>query len=201
MLWPLIDTMPGCATSWSSTTVRGTIPDDPRILDYEELIADAEPHPFGVVTDEDQAASMCYTSGTTGNPKGVVYSHRSIMLHAMCAMMVDTLGVSESDRILPVVPMFHANAWGLCQAGVFAGSEFVFPGRDLSAEAIAELVVSQRATLAGGVPTVWMGVRPLLQGRDLSACAPSSAGVRPCPSPWPRRTGPSSASRFARRGA
>ena len=168
VLWPLIDTMPGVRHVVVIDDGEGDIPSDERILDYEALIADAEPHAFGVVTDENQAASMCYTSGTTGNPKGVVYSHRSIMLHAMCAMMADTLGVSESDRLLPVVPMFHANAWGLCQAGVFAGSEFVFPGRDLSAEAIAELVVSQRPTLAGGVPTVWMGVRPLLEGRDLS---------------------------------
>ncbi|MDQ2725096.1 MAG: long-chain fatty acid--CoA ligase [Actinomycetota bacterium] len=168
LLWSLIDTMPGVRHVVVIDDGEGDIPSDERIVDYESLIADAEPHAFAVVTDENQAASMCYTSGTTGNPKGVVYSHRSIMLHAMCAMMVDTLGVSESDRILPVVPMFHANAWGLCQAGVFAGSEIVFPGRDLSAEAIAELVVGQRSTLAGGVPTVWMGVRPLLEGRDLS---------------------------------
>ncbi|MDQ6796450.1 MAG: AMP-binding protein, partial [Actinomycetota bacterium] len=155
LLWPLVDTMPGVRHVVVIDDDEGEIPADERILDYETLIADAEPHRFGVVTDEHQAASMCYTSGTTGNPKGVVYSHRSVMLHAMGAMMVDTLGVSEGDRILPVVPMFHANAWGLCQAGVFAGSEIVFPGRDLSPEAIAELVVSQRTTVAGGVPTVW----------------------------------------------
>jgi fatty-acyl-CoA synthase len=168
VLWPIIDTMPQVRHVVVIDDGEGEIPADDRILDYEELIAGAEPHPFGVVTDENRAASMCYTSGTTGNPKGVVYSHRSIMLHAMGAMMTDTLGISESDRILPVVPMFHANAWGLCQSGVFAGSEFVFPGRDLSPEAIAELVARQHTTVAGGVPTVWMGVRPLLQGRDLS---------------------------------
>ncbi|MDQ6838637.1 MAG: long-chain fatty acid--CoA ligase [Actinomycetota bacterium] len=168
LLWPLIDTMPEVRHVVVIDDGDGEIPADERILDYEALIDSAQPHALRVVTDENQAASMCYTSGTTGNPKGVVYSHRSIMLHAMCAMMVDTLGVSESDRVLPVVPMFHANAWGLCQAAVFAGSEIVFPGRDLSAEAITELLVGQRVTLAGGVPTVWMGTFPLLEGRDLS---------------------------------
>jgi fatty-acyl-CoA synthase len=167
-LWPLIEDM---------TTVRhvvviddgtGDVPDDERILDYEELIADADHHPFGVVRDETAAASMCYTSGTTGNPKGVVYSHRSMVLHAMSAMLADTLAISEADVILPVVPMFHANAWGLCQAGVFAGSSYVMPGRDLSPAAIAKLIVEQGVTVAGGVPTVWMGARDLLAGQDVS---------------------------------
>ena len=94
----------------------GDVPDDERIRDYEELLAAASPVEFRV-EDEDSAAAMCYTSGTTGNPKGVVYSHRSTVLHSMGAMVADTLAVSEHDTILPVVPMFHANAWGLAQAG------------------------------------------------------------------------------------
>ena len=89
-------------------------------------MAAAQPHPFGVVTDEHQAASMCYTSGTTGDPKGVVYSHRSVVLHSMATALADALDLSQSDIVLPVVPMFHANAWGLCQAAVMTGAEFVF---------------------------------------------------------------------------
>ena len=96
------------------------IPDDARIIDYEELVAARAARVRGV-TDENQAASMCYTSGTTGDPKGVLYSHRSMVLHSMGACLADALGVSESDVILPVVPMFHANAWGLCQAAVMVG--------------------------------------------------------------------------------
>ena len=141
------------------------IPDDARISDYEELLAGAQPHPFSVVEDENTAASMCYTSGTTGDPKGVVYSHRSTVLHSMAAMMVDGVGINESDVVLPVVPMFHANAWGLCQAGVMAGSEMVFPGADLSPEAIAGLITGQGVTVAAGVPTIWMGARALLAGK------------------------------------
>jgi fatty-acyl-CoA synthase len=146
----------------------GEVPDDDRIVDYEELIGGAEPSTFEV-GDEQRAAAMCYTSGTTGNPKGVVYSHRSTVLHSMGAMLADSLGVNERDVILPVVPMFHANAWGLGQAGVMAGADFVMPGADLSPGAIAELIESEGVTLAAGVPTIWMGMLDELDRRDFSA--------------------------------
>jgi acyl-CoA synthetase (AMP-forming)/AMP-acid ligase II len=168
ILWPLIDEFKSVrhVVVMDDTGDGGpAIPDDARISNYETLLAAAQPHPFSVVSDENTAASMCYTSGTTGDPKGVVYSHRSVVLHSMAAMMVDGVGITESDVILPVVPMFHANAWGLCQAGVMAGSEMVFPGSDLSPESIAGLITGEGITVAAGVPTIWMGARPLLAGK------------------------------------
>ena len=167
LLWPHIDE---CKTVRHVVVMDDTdaveVPDDRRILDYETLLASASPHPFDDIADEHRAAAMCYTSGTTGDPKGVLYSHRSVVLHSLGACMADSLAVSEADVILPVVPMFHANAWGLCQAGVAAGSDLVFPGADLSPPAITKLIVEEGVTLAGGVPTIWMGVRPLLASQE-----------------------------------
>jgi fatty-acyl-CoA synthase len=167
VLWPLVEGFESVRSVVVMDDGAGDVPDDPRILDYEELLASAEPVDFAVA-DEERAAAMCYTSGTTGNPKGVAYSHRAMVLHAMGTMLVDTLAVSELDVILPVVPMFHANAWGLAHSAVMAGASLALPGADLSPKAIAGLMESERVTLAAGVPTIWMGVLPELEGRDLS---------------------------------
>ena len=150
---------------------KGDVPPDVpgmELHDYEELLAGSEPVEFRV-SDEHAAASMCYTSGTTGNPKGVLYSHRSTFLHTFGAMSVDSLGVRETDTILPVVPMFHANSWGLAHAAVATGANLVMPGPDLSGKAVADLIVNERVTVAAGVPTIWMAVLPELQGRDTSS--------------------------------
>jgi fatty-acyl-CoA synthase len=145
-----------------------TVDADIQVHDYEALLAEAQPVQWHV-EDENQAASMCYTSGTTGNPKGAVYSHRSTFLHTFGAMAADGVGIRESDIILPVVPMFHANAWGLAHVAVATGATLVMPGPDLSPGALVDLIESERVTVAAGVPTIWMGVLDALDGRDVSS--------------------------------
>jgi fatty-acyl-CoA synthase len=144
------------------------LPDDPRVLPLDDLLADAPPVAFGV-DDENAAAAMCYTSGTTGNPKGVVYSHRSLYLHALSGMSsAGGVGLTERDRVLPVVPMFHANAWGFAQSPVFAGAELVLPGPQMAPDKIAAMLEEEQVTVTAGVPTIWMGMLPQLDGRDMS---------------------------------
>ncbi len=167
-LWPLVDGFKTVRHIVVMDDGAGDVPDDDRILAFEELLDGAEPAEFAV-SDENQAAAMCYTSGTTGHPKGVVYSHRSSVLHAIGAMLADTVGVSERDVVLPVVPMFHANSWGLSHAGVAAGSSFAFPGPQMTPKAIAQLMEEEKVTLAAGVPTIWIGALDELDGRDVSS--------------------------------
>lgn len=171
LLWPLLPSFTGRPKVVVMDDGHGEVPDAPEgyeVFDYEELLAAASPAEWHV-TDEHQAASMCYTSGTTGNPKGVLYSHRSTFLHTFGVLCADGLGACERDRILPVVPMFHANAWGLAHAGVACGADLVMPGPKMTPAAIAEMIERERVTVAAGVPTIWMGVLPELKGRDTSA--------------------------------
>jgi len=128
----------------------------PGALRYEELLEQAGPGEFDYPElDERQAAALCYTSGTTGNPKGVLYSHRSISLHSTATLVKDGLGLSRGDRVLTVVPMFHANAWGLPHGAALAGADLLLPDCHLQAEPLAGLIESERPTLMGCVPTIF----------------------------------------------
>jgi fatty-acyl-CoA synthase len=128
----------------------------PNVLRYEELLEQAGPGAFDYAeVDERQAAALCYTSGTTGNPKGVLYSHRSISLHSTATLIRDGLGLCRSDRVLAVVPMFHANAWGLPHGAALAGADLLLPDRFLAAEPLAGLIAAERPTLMGCVPTIF----------------------------------------------
>ncbi|RHX94314.1 acyl-CoA synthetase [Leptospira yasudae] len=127
----------------------------PDAIDYETFLKSGDDSFTLPELDENTAAGMCYTSGTTGNPKGVVYSHRSIYLHSMSICMSDSLGVCEKETILPVVPMFHANAWGIPFGCVMTGAKLVFPGKHLLGHGLASLLEREKVTIAAGVPTIW----------------------------------------------
>jgi fatty-acyl-CoA synthase len=134
--------------------------------------------------DERQAAALCYTSGTTGHPKGVLYSHRSSLLHAFGALGADSFGLSCNDRAMPVVPMFHANAWGIPYASFLTGADLVLPGRFIAPETIAQLIESERVTLSGAVPTVWWD---LLRGTPIPTTATSPTCGCSCAAGQPSR--------------
>ena len=134
--------------------------------DYEALLAAANPDAFHYVPhDENDPVSMCYTSGTTGKPKGVVYSHRSTILHTLVACMGDFWGLRGTDVVLPVTPMFHANSWGIPYGAVMMGVKMVFPGPHLHPDDLLDLMTQEPPTLALGVPTIWLG---LIQTYDQS---------------------------------
>jgi len=130
----------------------------PNLLCYEELLEAQDDRYQWPDFDENSASSLCYTSGTTGNPKGVLYSHRSTMLHTFAAGLPDSLNCSASDTILPVVPMFHVNAWGLPYVACMVGAKMVFPGAGLDGKSLYELFEGEKVTISAGVPTVWQGL-------------------------------------------
>jgi fatty-acyl-CoA synthase len=150
--------------------------------DYEAFLAGAPELSLPVLREED-ALGMCYTSGTTGKPKGVVYTHRSTVLHSLVSALPDSLGLSRADTLLPVVPMFHVNAWGLPYTATLVGTKQVHPGPHLDAESLLDLMEKEQVTVAAGVPTIWMGIRQLRPARPLQA----APGVR-----WEGRPRPSS---------
>ena len=130
----------------------------PTLLCYEDLIASSADDYEWPLFDENSAASLCYTSGTTGNPKGALYSHRSTVLHAYGSAMPNALNVSAADTVLPVVPMFHVNAWGLPYSVLLSGAKMVYPGAALDGKSLYELFEAEGVTFSAGVPTVWLGL-------------------------------------------
>jgi fatty-acyl-CoA synthase len=174
-IWPSVDRLPS-VRHWV-VLPDGTdtaIPADPRIADYDELVSGAEPFAGSfedtfTLADEHLASGLCYTSGTTGPPKGVLYSHRSTVLHCLGTLAAGFIGLTESDVVLPIVPMFHANAWGLPHGAMLAGASLVLPGASADPAHLLRLMEAERVTVAGAVPTVWTSLAPELGAYDLSA--------------------------------
>ena len=148
----------------------GDTPDD--AIGYEALIEDSEPMSWPE-PQERRAAAICYTSGTTGRPKGVLYSHRALVLHSMGAALPDAMNISARDKVLPVVPMFHANAWGIPYSATMMGASLVLPGPRLDGESVLDLLADEEVTFTAGVPTVWMAMLKAIESQpdrwDLSS--------------------------------
>ncbi len=155
-----------------------------EVHDFEELLANQpEEFPWPTDVDERSAAAMCYTSGTTGNPKGVAYSHRSIWLHSMQVCMSDGMRLGQSDRALVVVPMFHAMSWGLPYAAFMVGASLIMPDRFLQPEPLVRMLAAERPTMAAAVPTIWQGVLQELDANphDISSLREVVVGGSACP--------------------
>lgn len=156
----------------------------PNALCYESLLAQGSASFQWPLLDENAACALCYTSGTTGNPKGVLYSHRSTLLHAYATMMPDALGISRRDVVLPIVPMFHVNAWGNPYSCPMAGAKLVFPGSKMGdGKTLAALINEEQVTLSAGVPTVWLGLLAHLKasGERVDSLQRITVGGAACP--------------------
>ena len=186
---PIIQAVqPHCKTvkHWVALCAPEQLPADcaiPNLLSYESWIAGHSEHYQWPVFDEKSASSMCYTSGTTGNPKAALYSHRSTILHAYAAALPDVMAMSARDSVLPVVPMFHVNAWGIPYSAALTGCKLVLPGPALDGKSIYELIEAEQVTYAAGVPTIWQmllgHMRPL--GLKFTSLNRTVIGGSACP--------------------
>ena len=170
---PLIEAIaPLCKTvkRWVVLTDRAHMPASPKLKDllcYEDLISAQSDRFMWPQFDENTASSLCYTSGTTGHPKGVLYGHRSTILHTLASALPDALNLSARDVILPVVPMFHVNAWGLPYIAPMVGAKIVYPGPHLDGKSLYESFESEKVTISAGVPTVWQGLLAFMEANEL----------------------------------
>jgi fatty-acyl-CoA synthase len=188
-VWPLLDPIREVLTTVRQFVIIQDVPEAalppgaPGVLEYEGLLSLGTPVIDWPQIDERAASGMCYTSGTTGHPKGVVYSHRAVYLHCLAMAQADTFALSERDVILHVVPMFHANAWCVPYAGLMVGATQIFAGSHPQPRDIVDLVEAEQVTVVGGVPTIWFGVKELCEreGRNLSSirCIPMGGLRRP----------------------
>lgn len=172
ILEAIADKLPN-VKSYVIMTDRAHMPETklPNVLCFEEIVEAEDGNFKWAEVDENAACGLCYTSGTTGNPKGVLYSHRSNVLHSMAANMGDALGMKSTDSILPVVPMFHANAWGIAFAAPAVGAKIVMPGANMDGQSIYELLDTEKVTVTAAVPTVWLMLLQYLEktGAELPA--------------------------------
>ena len=169
---PLVDGLaPHCKNvkGWVAMTDRAHMPSmkTAGVMCYEELVNEQSDNFDWPTFDENTASSLCYTSGTTGNPKGVLYSHRTTVLHSYAIALPDVMNLSARDVILPVVPMFHVNAWGTPYACAMTGAKIVFPGPGLDGASLFELFEKEKVTMSAGVPTVWLGLLTYMKQNNL----------------------------------
>ncbi len=181
-LLPLLAPVAGSFTSVEAYIVIGegdtSVLGDRPVYSYDELLAAEEPSFVWPELDERSAAAMCYTSGTTGDPRGVVYSHRSTYLHAVSTLQSACVGSSEADRQLTIVPMFHVNAWGIPFAAFMSGTTMHMPGKYMTPAALVDFIEAERTTLASAVPTIWAGILQVGAQReiDLSSLRMGTSG-------------------------